>query len=88
MFTVMSLCIIMIAWWGLHPKRLWKKTVEEQLLDSESRASNKNSGNNKIRSTNVVFAYTHFFYGFCDGNSLTALRVYQHQYLDCRLTCV
>jgi hypothetical protein len=30
----------------------------------------------------------HFIYGFCDGNSLAALREYEHQYLDCRQPCI
>lgn len=32
------------------------------------------------RFTNAEFADVRFAYGFCDGNSLAALREYQHRY--------
>jgi hypothetical protein len=37
------------------------------------------------RFTNVDFADMHFTYGFCDGNSVTAVREYQHCYPDWKL---
>jgi hypothetical protein len=37
------------------------------------------------RLTNAEFADMHFLYGFYSGDSLTAVREYQHRYADQRL---
>jgi hypothetical protein len=51
--------------------------VEEEPSDSESITG----GSNKMpRFTMAKFADIFFVYGFCDGNSLVALKEYQHRY--------
>jgi hypothetical protein len=77
MLTVMSLCIIVIFLQGLCAERSWKyimNGVQTQTVVPVTRTVTTKM----LQFINAEFTDIHFMNGFCDGNSLTALKEYQH----------